>query len=127
MEKVIYRSFEKCCVINKHNKVIKKLISENYILDDINFDNLPSNIFNNIPLYLGDKYQTLDINIFQFKKLLLTNIQIELDKSYWNYNLYSSSIKKKFVYYGVDKIFFIRDFKYLKELLKYTNKELSLP
>lgn len=120
MEKVIHKKFQKCCVVNKRNKIIKNLISDNYILNDL--DNLPSNIFDNVSLYLGDKYETIDINLFQFKEYLFSNIQFEKERSYWDKNFISIE-NNKYIYFVMDKIFLITDFKSLKELLTYTNKE----
>ena len=116
MEKVIYKTFEKCTVLNKHNKVIENIISDVYLLNDTDYNKLPSSVLNNPQLYLGAGFNGIEIDLFKFKKLLFNNISIEKDLSY-----YEVPSIHDYTYYGIEKIIMISKAELYYKLMSFTN------
>lgn len=72
MEKVIYNiKTQKLVVLDNYNKVIPNLILDEYLIKDIDFNNLPANVFTNIDLYLGKEYEYHDFYLSTITDLLI--------------------------------------------------------
>lgn len=61
MEKLIYNNkTNKIIILDSDNKFIPDLILNKDIIDNIDFNNLPINVINNLPLFLGKEYSSYE-------------------------------------------------------------------
>ena len=111
MDKLIYNNkLDTYCILDTNNNNIVNTT-------DINFSTLPSNIFNNISLYLGNEYKLYNID-YQYVYSLLINDDIYLDKELNEYKdkdgkwLYNYDLKNETLWVSYDRITLVLITKY---------------
>ena len=98
ISKKIGRGEYKRIILDGNNKVIEDAIIDQYKINDINFNNLPSNVFNDVKLYLGKEYES--------------NIIISIGDFLMNDTLYSYFLQS--CHYNLESNFGIELLKYVE-------------
>lgn len=100
MEKLIVRNDKRCTVLDANNKVISSIIPDQYLIQDINFNDLPSNVIDNVSLYLNKKetpqrkYECFPIDLVDIKKILFNDIFLKEDQ-YWKNSKFMYAYSKE--------------------------------
>ena len=101
-DKLIYNNkLDTYCILDTNNNIVNTT--------DINFSTLPSNIFNNISLYLGNEYELYNFD-YQYVYSLLINDDIYLDKELNEYKdkdgewLYEYNLKNETLWLSYHRI-----------------------
>ena len=110
-DKLIYNNkLDTYCILDTNNNIVNTT-------DIIDFSTLPSNIFNNISLYLGNEYKLYNID-YQDIYSLLINDDIYFDKKtniYYNKDgksLYNYDLKNEILWLSYDRITSVLESKY---------------
>lgn len=112
MEKLIFNTItNKHIVLDSNNKVIENLTSNQHIID-IDFNILPSNIFSNISMYLGNDYKCYNIKLSYIEEFLTKKVKYNLKKdAYYDHN-------KKYMYTVYNKQLYLSSFNIINQLIK---------
>lgn len=86
MERIIYDNIsDNFIILDSNDKVIENIILDYFKIKDIDFNILPSNIYNKPKLYLGNNYETHKFELDVFKEFLFGE-NVYKEKNGWYYN-----------------------------------------
>ena len=117
-KRIIYNNISnKLIILDNNYQIVIDLISDNYLLNNINFNTLPLNIFDNIQLYLGNEYESYnDVDINEIYDILF-NKDININNKGYYFNkeqkyLYDYDEKNECLYFSYNNIYSVFESKY---------------